>query len=97
MYLPELARKIRTVITPNTRLDSSQKQNDTIHKAGINDVKELNNFLEFVNVIIFDRIRRSVIIPNKKTNSVFLFTLNYFLLPDNKLLNNVKKNPNDNM
>jgi hypothetical protein len=54
-FLPELARKIRTVITPTICLDSSQKQNDIIHKTGINDVKEFDTFLAFVNVILFDR------------------------------------------
>ncbi len=55
--LPELARKIRTVTTPNTGVDWSQKQNDIIHKTGTNDVNEFDNFLVFVNVIIFDRTR----------------------------------------
>jgi hypothetical protein len=48
---------MRIVITPNICRDRSQKESDIIHKAGINDVKALNNFLALVNVIIFDRTR----------------------------------------
>ncbi len=55
--LPEIARKMRMVITPNIWFDWSQKQSDIIHKTGINDVKELNIFLALVNVNIFDRTR----------------------------------------
>lgn len=94
--LPELARKTSTVITPNTCLDGSQKQNDIIHKTGTNDVKELNNFLAFVNVITFARTRRSAIIPKKIKEKIIRLCF-LFHLPDDKLLNNVKKNPNANI
>ncbi len=37
-----------------------------MHKQGINEVKELNNFRTFVNVIKFFRTSVSAIIPIKK-------------------------------
>ena len=52
-----------TPIIPNICRFSSAKQNAIIHKAGINDVNELNNFRTFVNVIIFFRTNVSAIIP----------------------------------
>jgi hypothetical protein len=48
---------MRVVIIPNVLCCESQKQSDIIHKQGINDVKELDNFLAFVNVSVCDRTR----------------------------------------
>lgn len=50
-------------MTPCTWFVESQKQNDTIHNAGMNDVNELKIFLDVVNVRTFARMRRSVRIP----------------------------------
>ena len=51
--LPEPARRMNTVKIPNGCRVPSQKQSAIMHRAGMNDASELNNFRTLVSVILF--------------------------------------------
>ena len=84
--IPELKRKSITLKTPKICRFSSQKHNTIIHRQGINEVNELNNFRTVVDVVIFFRTSLSPTAPIIKNilmnihQMIFMYLMKYYQL-----------------